>query len=263
MDGIPPWPYWKFELAEEDITSFHDEYNTCAFAIQDKDAFGHDLNEMTTKASSIEQLKFLLDERRRSRLDELKGALDSIGLQLIADPSLFRNKTTQWIDAAGIFRSQSLDALVRYFASFLPAEPPGRRQPRSNPLTDAATHRQISSLSPLAPSVSSIKFSSISSLLDREPPPHQPALGSLGAASQAALRPDACSRVDLSRSQQGSMEQHEPTSISTMSSKELCSGLRRSRRIAAQGGAAVGGVRKQSSRRKGGRKDVSTTKRSV
>lgn len=126
-DQTPWWPVWKFGLKREDFfTTLHQQYNTFASAIQDREAFYHDVLEISTTAHDLGQFKDMLDQRRKLRLHELEEALTAIGPQVIGNPSVFSNnadETERWHHALRIFRWRSLDALVQYFASYLSSEP--------------------------------------------------------------------------------------------------------------------------------------------
>lgn len=117
------WPYWKFGLKRDDLfTKLHDQYNTIPSSIQDPEAFHHDVYEVSKEASSTEDFHRLLSDRKQQRLRELNGSLESASLEIIANPSLIG--TEQWQHALQLFRTKSLDSLVRYFASYLPHDHP-------------------------------------------------------------------------------------------------------------------------------------------
>ncbi len=120
------WPFWKFGLKRDDLFgSLHDQYNTFASPIQDPTAFHHDVYELSHKASTTDELRRLLDDRKQQRMRELNDTLQSASFEIIANPELIG--TEQWQHAVQLFRTQSLDSLVRYFASYLPADHPWYR----------------------------------------------------------------------------------------------------------------------------------------
>ncbi|OTA94153.1 hypothetical protein M434DRAFT_11057 [Hypoxylon sp. CO27-5] len=132
------WPAWKFGMKREELfTKLHDQYNTVAFSIQDPEAFHHDVYEISNSASSIDEFHRLLADRKQLRLNELNQSLESASVEIIANPSLIG--TQQWQHALQLFRTKSLDSLVRYFASYLPDDHPwhqGSDDPTSKPFFD-------------------------------------------------------------------------------------------------------------------------------
>ncbi|KAI1384297.1 uncharacterized protein F4822DRAFT_434233 [Hypoxylon trugodes] len=117
------WPCWKFQMKRDDLfTKLHDQYNTVAFSIQDPEAFHHDVYEISNTASCADEFHRLLAERKQLRLNELNQSLESASVEIIANPNLIG--THQWQYALQLFRTKSLDSLVRYFASYLPDDHP-------------------------------------------------------------------------------------------------------------------------------------------
>lgn len=114
-----PWPYWKFGLKQNDLhDSLHTKYNTISSAIQDPEAFHHDVYELSTRADTLSEFERLMEERKALRLKELNSMLEDASFQIIGCPRLIG--TDQWPLAVQLFRTRSLDSLVRYFASYLP-----------------------------------------------------------------------------------------------------------------------------------------------
>ncbi|KAJ9136639.1 hypothetical protein NKR23_g9705 [Pleurostoma richardsiae] len=132
------WPYWKFGLKKDALfTTLHDQYNTFPSAIQDPEAFHHDVFEISSAASSDDEFYRLLDERKSQRLRELNESLTDASLEIISNPSLIG--TAQWQHAVQLFRTKSLDSLVRYFASYLPESHPWHRD-ASGSVSDAESN---------------------------------------------------------------------------------------------------------------------------
>lgn len=118
-----PWPFWKFGLKQDDLhTSLHDKYNTFPSAIQDPEAFHHDVYELSTQASTRREFEDLMEERKAQRLKELNTMLQDASFEIVGCPRLIG--TDQWVHAVQLFRTKSLDSLVRYFASYLPDDHP-------------------------------------------------------------------------------------------------------------------------------------------
>ncbi|KAF5562045.1 ribose-phosphate pyrophosphokinase [Fusarium napiforme] len=120
-DPAYTWPAWKFGLKREDLSNkLHDQYNTYLAPIQSPEAFYHDISEIAHTAHSAAEFHHLAHVRRQQRLNELNEALESASFEIIGNPSLI--ETPQWKHAIQLFRTDSLDSLVQYFASYLPHE---------------------------------------------------------------------------------------------------------------------------------------------
>ncbi|CAK7262663.1 hypothetical protein SEPCBS119000_000086 [Sporothrix epigloea] len=117
------WPAWKFGMKRDALfTTLHEQYNTFQSSIQDPNAFHHDVYEIANEAVSTVEFHNLLAVRRDQRLRELNESLESASFEIIANPALIGTK--QWEHALQLFRTRSLDSLVRYFASYLPPTHP-------------------------------------------------------------------------------------------------------------------------------------------
>ncbi|KAF5591280.1 ribose-phosphate pyrophosphokinase [Fusarium pseudocircinatum] len=115
------WPAWKFGLKRGDLSNkLHDQYNTYLAPIQSPEAFYHDVSEIAHTAHSAAEFHHLAHGRRQQRLNELNEALESASFEIIGNPRLI--ETPQWEHAIQLFRTNSLDSLVQYFASYLPQE---------------------------------------------------------------------------------------------------------------------------------------------
>ncbi|CAI4218544.1 unnamed protein product [Parascedosporium putredinis] len=117
------WPAWKFGMKREDLTTkLHDKYNTFPSSIQDPEAFHHDVFE------------------------------------IIAHPKLVG--TEQWQYALQLFRTRSLDSLVRYFSSYLPESYLDHHSSSGNrshtPLSTASSYADYSSVASATTDPSSI-----------------------------------------------------------------------------------------------------------
>jgi hypothetical protein len=120
-DASWAWPAWKFDMKRGDLlTKLHDQYNTYSCAIQDTEAFHHDIFEISHEADSTAEFHRLASSRRQQRLHELNDALEAASFEIIANPRLINSP--QWEHAIQLFRTNSLDSLVRYFASYLPTD---------------------------------------------------------------------------------------------------------------------------------------------
>lgn len=117
------WPFWKFGLKYNDLnTTLHDKYNTISSPIQDPDAFHHDVYEISSRANTTADFERLMQERKALRIKELNRMLEDASFEIVGNPDLIG--TEQWALAVQLFRTRSLDSLVRYFASYLPADHP-------------------------------------------------------------------------------------------------------------------------------------------
>lgn len=142
-DPACAWPFWKFGLKKDDLfTTLHDRYNTFASSIQDPEAFHHDVWECSHEARSTDEFHELLASRREQRLRELNDSLESASLEIIANPSLIG--TEQWPLALQLFRSKSLDSLVRYFYSYLPDNHPYRDDSSASSVSGGSVDDSIS-----------------------------------------------------------------------------------------------------------------------
>jgi len=105
-------------MKREDLTTkLHDQYNTFPSSIQDPEAFHHDVFEISNEASTTEEFHHMMAARKQQRLQELHESLESAAFEIIAHPKLIG--TEQWQYALQLFRTRSLDSLVRYFSSYL------------------------------------------------------------------------------------------------------------------------------------------------
>lgn len=124
------WPAWKFGMKRDDLfTSLHDKYNTFSYTIQDPEAFHHDVYEISRDADTSEDFHRLMADRQRQRLRELNDSLESLAVEIIANPKLMA--TEQWQHALQLFRTKSFDSIVRFFASYLPEDYLDRQEARS------------------------------------------------------------------------------------------------------------------------------------
>jgi hypothetical protein len=130
------WPAWKFGLKRDDLfTSLHDQYNTFTFSLQDPQAFHADVYEIAHDANTAKDFHRLMADRRRQRLQELHDTLDSLAVEIIANPKLMASE--HWDLALQLFRTKSFDSLVRYFASYIPAGYLDRSPSRSDSMTSS------------------------------------------------------------------------------------------------------------------------------
>ncbi|POR33168.1 Uncharacterized protein TPAR_06639 [Tolypocladium paradoxum] len=115
------WPAWKFGMKRDDLfTTLHDRYNTFSYTLQDPEAFHHDVYEISRDADTSEQFHRLMADRQQQRLRELSESLETLAVEIIANPKLMGSE--QWQHALQMFRTKSYDSIVRYFASYLPGD---------------------------------------------------------------------------------------------------------------------------------------------
>ncbi|KAM0543172.1 hypothetical protein ACHAPJ_012427 [Fusarium lateritium] len=113
------WPAWKFGMKRDDLfTNLHDQYNTFTFNLQDPEAFHHDVYEISRDADTVDDFHRLMAERKQQRIYELHESLESLAVEIIANPKLMDSE--HWQYALQLFRTKSFDSIVRYFASYLP-----------------------------------------------------------------------------------------------------------------------------------------------
>jgi hypothetical protein len=159
------WPAWKFGLKRSDLfTSLHDQYNTFTFNIQDPEAFHHDVYEISRDADTTEDFHRLMAARQQQRLRELNESLESLAVEIIANPKLM--ESDQWQHALQLFRTKSFDSLVRYFASYLPDEYLGRHQDAQS--TCSSSFSETDSVHTVSTNPSSVDEAVCCSILDSE-----------------------------------------------------------------------------------------------
>ncbi|KAK1594639.1 uncharacterized protein LY79DRAFT_512367 [Colletotrichum navitas] len=113
------WPFWKFGMKRDDLsTKLQDRYNTLPSNIQDPEAFHNDVCEISRIAATADEFHRMMADRKEQRLQELNASLDLAAVEIIANPKLVG--TAQWSYALQLFRTRSLDSLVRLFSSYLP-----------------------------------------------------------------------------------------------------------------------------------------------
>lgn len=138
-------------MTKDDLTTtLHEQYNTFPSSIQDPEAFHHDVFEVAITASTADEFHALLASRKQQRLRELHESLESAAFEIIAHPKLVG--TDQWQFALQLFRTRSLDSLVRYFSSYLDRRPnPGDRSPLS-PASSFADYSSVATAASTVPS---------------------------------------------------------------------------------------------------------------
>lgn len=146
-------------MKREDLsTKLHDQYNTFPSSIQDPEAFHHDVFEVAITASTTDEFHELMAARKQQRLQELNDSLEAAAFEIIAHPKLVG--TEQWQYALQLFRTRSLDSLVRYFSSYLPESYLDHRTPGGNrshtPLSTASSYADYSSVASATTDPSSI-----------------------------------------------------------------------------------------------------------
>lgn len=99
-------------------TTLHQKYNTLTLTLQDPEAFHHDVYELSQQAASADEFHGLMAQRQQQRIHELTQSMESMAVEIIANPALM--DTEQWQHALQLFRCKSYDSIVRYFASYLP-----------------------------------------------------------------------------------------------------------------------------------------------
>lgn len=101
-------------------TTLHQKYNTLTLTLQDPEAFHHDVYELSQQATTATEFHKLMADRQQQRISELTQSMESLAVEIIANPALMG--TEQWEHAIQLFRTKSYDSIVRYFASYLPKD---------------------------------------------------------------------------------------------------------------------------------------------
>jgi hypothetical protein len=118
-DAPAPCPLWRFGMKMSDLDGkLSAQYNTISFNLQDQEAFRADVCEISNRARSADEFHVLMAQRKEQRMHELNESLDSTGFEIIANPKLIG--ASNWDYAIPVFRDKSLDAVVRYFAHYVP-----------------------------------------------------------------------------------------------------------------------------------------------
>lgn len=143
------WPAWKFGMKRDELfTTLHDQYNTFSYTIQDPEAFHHDVYEISRDADTTTEFHRMMADRRQMRLRELNESLETLAVEIIANPKLMG--TEQWQHALQLFRTKSYDSIIRYFASYLPDDYLDRHDTHS---TSSASFSETDTISTAASSV--------------------------------------------------------------------------------------------------------------
>lgn len=152
------------------FTTLHDQYNTFTFTIQDPEAFHHDVYEISRDADTSDDFHRLMAARQQQRLRELNESLESLAVEIIANPKLM--ETDQWQHALQLFRTKSFDSIVRYFASYLPDEYLNRHNDAHSTCSSFSETDSVHTVSTKASSVDD----AICSILDPEDTSNAPAM---------------------------------------------------------------------------------------
>lgn len=128
------------------FTSLHDQYNTFTYTIQDPEAFHHDVYEISYDADTSTEFHEMLAARRSQRLRELNESLESLAVEIIANPKLMA--TDQWQHALQLFQSKSFDSMIRFFASYIPEDYLERRHhgQHGRPVSTTSSFSEAASL---------------------------------------------------------------------------------------------------------------------
>ncbi|KAI0546626.1 hypothetical protein F4679DRAFT_405992 [Xylaria curta] len=115
------WPAWKFEMRQAELFTTLKQFNSITIPMLDLEAFNHDVCEISAAARDKDDFFKLLGERRDMRQKELHR-LWLVAFCHIAAYSDVMPGLDKWTHAMQIFRTQSFDSYIRYFASFIPAD---------------------------------------------------------------------------------------------------------------------------------------------
>lgn len=151
------------------FTKLHDQYNTFSFSIQDPEAFHHDVYEISRDADTPDDFHRLMADRQRQRLQELHESLETLAVEIIANPKLMDSE--HWNYAIQLFRTKSFDSIVRYFASYLPDEYLDRHDDVSSSTTSFSDAQSVDTASTTTSSVAdeAPRFFSDKNVMTKEP----------------------------------------------------------------------------------------------
>ncbi|KAF4975651.1 hypothetical protein FZEAL_7586 [Fusarium zealandicum] len=161
------WPAWKFGMKRDDLfTKLHDQYNTFTFTLQDPEAFHHDVYEISRHADTSDEFHRLMADRQRSRIRELHESLESLAVEIIANPKLMDSE--HWQYAIQLFRTKSFDSIVRYFASYLPDNYLDRHDHDNVSIASSSSFSETNSVKTEGTTASSVDDASLPSFFDDE-----------------------------------------------------------------------------------------------
>lgn len=204
------WPAWKFGMKRDDLfTTLHDKYNTFTNTIQDPEAFHHDVYEISHDAETVDEFHRMMADRQRMRFRELNETLETLAVEIIANPKLIGSE--QWQHALQLFRTKSYDSIVRYFASYLPDDYLDRHDIQS---TSSSSFSETDSLSTTASSVDDAPFP----FIDDDFFPNGPIM----TAEPCSIKPDAyvASKPEAPLSPPHSEAEQSEPSVSSPSDSE-------------------------------------------
>lgn len=113
------WPAWKFGLDMDDLfTTLPKQFNMMSCALLDRDAFFRDVSAISHTAKTREEFFSMLQERREMRAEELRDMWVTSFQNISGSPDLIGREL--WPNAMFIYHFNSFDAIVRFFAHFVP-----------------------------------------------------------------------------------------------------------------------------------------------
>ncbi|KAI0192945.1 hypothetical protein EV127DRAFT_425357 [Xylaria flabelliformis] len=116
------WPAWKFGMRQAELfTTIAKQFNSITIPMLDLEAFNRDVCEISLAARDKDDFFKLLGERRDMRQKELYRAW-LIAFCHISTYTDVIPELDKWTHAMQIFRNQSFDSYIRYFAGFIPAD---------------------------------------------------------------------------------------------------------------------------------------------
>jgi hypothetical protein len=215
------WPAWKFGLKRSDLfDSLHDQYNTFTFTLQDPEAFHADVYEISHEAESKDDFHRLMADRQRQRLRELHESLESLAVEIIANPKLMDSE--HWNYALQLFRTKSFDSLVRYFASYLPEGYMARSESRSGSISSMSDAGSVTTASTMASSVDDApQYATTSSYIVGPVMTEEPSKMDDDAHIHAPLSPPASETMDSAASPSAETYEHSHASSSNPPSRSM------------------------------------------
>lgn len=132
-------------------TTLHQKYNTLTLTLQDPEAFHHDVYELSQQATTATEFHKLMADRQQQRITELTQSMESLAVEIIANPALMG--TEQWKHAVQLFRTKSYDSIVRYFASYLPEDYLDSQHGSSTTSSNTTSFTDISSVESSEPCI--------------------------------------------------------------------------------------------------------------
>ncbi|KUI63824.1 hypothetical protein VM1G_10629 [Cytospora mali] len=221
------WEAEKFGMDHQDVfTTLAMKYNCFSIPLLDSDVFRRDVSYISGIARNRDEFHNLLQQRRDERQTELVTMFDR-GLGKIIHNShlISEDHMHNWGDVVHISHFNSFDAIVRFFANYLPISKREAAWTRPQPFPPAATASTDPTPRTSPPDTTStipINLALPSAALPQEPPrmPSPPAPGRRQIKDTGMSRGVRSGRVQKPTQQQQQQQQQGPRRSSRLQQKK-------------------------------------------